>query len=93
MITSGSTSGMYISAENAKRPRKRPIRVSATAASVPRIVAAVAETSAMRRLVHAASSTALLLSNSRYQRVEKPPQTATERELLKEKMTRITIGR
>ena len=84
MITSGRTSGTYIIAEKAKRPRKRPIRVSATAASVPRMVAAVADTSAMRRLTQAASSTALSLNNSRYQRSDQPPQTATERELLNE---------
>jgi len=84
MITSGSTSGATIIAEKANRPRKRPMRVSATAASVPRIVAAVAERRAMRRLVHVASIIALSWSNSRYHRNVQPPQTLTERESLNE---------
>ena len=44
--------------ENSVRPRKRPARTSATAASVPSTVAAVADSAAMRRLVQAASSMA-----------------------------------
>ena len=66
------------------RPRKRPPRTSATAASVPSTVAAVADRNAIRRLVQAASSMALSLSSATYQRVDQPPQTVTSREALNE---------
>ena len=70
--------------ENSTRPRKRPNRTSAMAASVPRSVAAVADSKAMRSVIQADSSMARSLSNSAYQRVDHPPQTVTRREPLNE---------
>ena len=70
--------------ENTVRPRKRPARTSATAASVPSTVAAVADSAAMRRLVHAASSMARSCHSATYQRVDQPPHTVTSREALNE---------
>src|SRR5215470_15676499 len=79
--------------ENSVRPRKPSPRDSATAARVPSRVAIVAAVTATRRLIQAASIIALSLKNSRYQRGDQPPHTVTSRESLKEKITRITIGR
>ncbi|MFK4491871.1 hypothetical protein ABIA45_006949 [Bradyrhizobium sp. USDA 336] len=50
--------------ENRVRPRKRSPRDSATAASVPSSVAMVAEETATRRLIQAASIMARSLKNS-----------------------------
>ena len=69
---------------NAVRPVKRPARTSATAASVPSTVAAVADSAAMRRLFQAASSIAPSCSSSTYQRIDQPPHTVTSREALNE---------
>src|SRR6516165_4740945 len=79
--------------ENSVRPVKSAPRDSVTAASVPSSVARLAEATATRRLIQAASSMAWSLKNSEYQRSDQPPHTVTSREALKEKMTRITIGR
>ena len=66
------------------RPRKRPNRTNAMAASVPSTVATVADSKAMRSVTQADSSRALSLSNSAYHRVDQPPQTVTSREPLNE---------
>ena len=68
--------------ENRSLPRKRC--VSASAASVPSTVAAVAERNATRSETEAASSMALSLKRARYQRSDAPPQTVTRRESLNE---------
>jgi len=68
----------------AARPRKPPPRVNATAASVPSIVASVADAALTRSDIHAASSIAASLKNAVYQRVDQPPHTVTRREALKE---------
>ena len=70
--------------ENSVRPLKRSPRDSATAASVPSMVAAVADTTPTRKLIHAASSIARSLKNSVYQRVDQPPHTVTSRDALNE---------
>ena len=70
--------------ENSTRPRKRPNRTSATAASVPSTVATVAESNAMRSVTQAASSMALSFEQLAYQRVDQPPHTVTSREALNE---------
>jgi hypothetical protein len=70
--------------ENSVRPRKRSARDSATAASVPSKVAIVAEATATRKLIQAASSMARSLKNSPYQRSDQPPHTVTSREALNE---------
>jgi len=70
--------------ENSMRPLKRSPQVSATAASVPRMVAIVAETAATRRLIQAASIMARSWKNSWYQRKDQRPHTVTSRESLKE---------
>jgi hypothetical protein len=69
---------------NRVRPRKRPKRVSASAASVPNTVASVAETRPTRSVTQAALIRASLRSNTAYHWVENPPQTVTSREALKE---------
>src|SRR5258708_27835145 len=79
--------------ENSAGPLKRPARDSATAASVPSNVAIVAEAAATRKLIHAASTMARSLKNSKYQRSDQPPHTVTSREALNEYITRITIGK
>lgn len=84
MITSGITSGAYSIPENSVRPWKDPARVRATAASVPRMVAAVADIAATRRLIASADNMASSLKNSTYQRNDHPPQTVTSREALNE---------
>ena len=70
--------------ENSTRPRKRPNRTSATAASVPSTVATVAESTPMRSVTHAASCMARSLRSSTYQRIDQPPHTETSREALNE---------
>ena len=70
--------------EKSTRPRKRPNRTSAMAASVPSTVAALAESSAMRSVTQADSSMARSLMSSAYQRIDQPPHTVTSREALKE---------
>jgi len=55
VITSGMTRGANTSPENNVRPRKRPMRANTMAASVPRIVDIVAETSPTRSVTQAAS--------------------------------------
>ena len=70
--------------ENSVRPLNRSPRDSATAASVPSRVAAVADTAATRKLISAASSMARSLKNSPYQRSDQPPHTVTSREALNE---------
>jgi hypothetical protein len=70
--------------ENSMRPRKRPNRTNAMAASVPSTVAAVADSNAMRSVTQADSSMARSLSSSTYHRVDQPPHTVTSREPLNE---------
>ncbi len=70
--------------ENSVRPRKSAPRDSATAASVPSTVASVAEVTATRKLIQAASSMARSLKSSAYQRSDQPPHTVTSREALNE---------
>ena len=74
-ITSGITKGIDVKAVNSVRPRNRPSRVNAKAASVPTITAKLAERVATIKEFLAAAINASLLNNSPYQRVEKPPQT------------------
>ncbi len=60
------------------------MRTSTIAASVPRIVATVAETNATRNVTQAASISPWFWNSETYQRVENPPQTVTSRESLNE---------
>ena len=60
------------------------MRVMASAANVPKAVAKVALTKAMRRLSRAASMICSFSQSAPYQRSEKPVQTDTSRESLKE---------
>ena len=60
------------------------MRTSASAASVPRMVARHAVMNAMRMLTQAACRIAELSSSERYQRSDQPPQTATILESLNE---------
>ena len=57
---------------------------NAIAASVPKIVAAVAETSARRMLIKAESTSGASLMSSAYQRVDQPPHTVTSCDALNE---------
>ena len=66
------------------RVRKRPPRTKAMAPSVPRTVAAVADSAPIRRLIQAESSMPWSLTSAAYQRVDQPPQMPTSREALKE---------
>src|ERR1700745_807743 len=61
--------------ENSSRPRKRPNRTNAMAASVPSTVAAVADNSAMRSVTQADSSMARSAMSSAYHRVDQRPPT------------------
>ncbi len=70
--------------ENSVRPLKSAARDSATAASVPSSVASVAEDTATRKLIQAASNMARSLNSSVYQRSDQPPHTVTSREALNE---------
>src|SRR5215472_10298176 len=70
--------------ENSNRPRKRPSRTNAMAASVPITVAAVADNKAMRSVTQADSSIAWSARSSTYHRVDQPPHTVTSREALKD---------
>src|SRR5215204_2314455 len=63
------------------------------AASVPRIVAIVADARATLSVTHAASINGSLRKRAAYQRLEKPPHTVTKRDALKEYTTRMRIGR
>ncbi len=84
VMTSGMISGPVTRPENSSRPRNRRNRASAMPAMVPRIVAMVAETSAIFSERISAAQTCLLLNSETYQRVENPPQTVARREPLKE---------
>ena len=66
------------------RPGKRAKRTRATAASVPRITATVEALTATSSDSSAASSSWRLCHSWPYQVVEKPPQTLTSGEALKE---------
>jgi hypothetical protein len=77
-------SGAVTMPENIVRPRKRPKRASAIPAMAPRIVAKVAEKSAISRDSRKAETICRLENSASYQRKEKPPQTVTRREELKE---------
>ena len=92
VITSGMTSGAVTKPEKAVRPRKRRKRASAMPAMVPRMVAKVALTSAMRSESRAASMTWSFWNSLTYHWVEKPPQTVARRDLLKEKTIIERIG-
>ncbi len=92
VITSGMTSGADTVPAKAVRPRKRRKRTSATAASVPRTSAMVAESAAICRLSQAAPSICGSRNNSPYHLVEKPDQTVTSRDSLNEKITSDTMG-
>ena len=92
-MTSGITSGAVARPVRSGRPRKRPKRASARPASVPRIVAPVAFIAAILKDSQAASRICSLRNSSPYHFVEKPPQTVTSRDSLKEKTISRTIGR
>ena len=62
----------------------RVAAVSATLATLLGTLAPVADSAAMRRLVHAASSMALSCQSATYQRVDQPPQMVTSRDALNE---------
>ncbi len=92
-ITSGITSGVVVSTDSVVRPRKRPSRVRPRAAAVPITTASVADRKATIRLFFSADSSASFCSSAPYQRVEKPPQTVTSFEALKEYRISDRIGR
>src|SRR5215472_12306117 len=79
-------------AANSRRPRKRPNRTSATAASVPKSVAMKAEMKATRKLIDAAWRSAASCASTAYQRIDQPPQTATSRATLKADSLGISIA-
>ena len=60
---------------------------------MPSTVANVAEMTPTRAVTQAASMRPRLWNSETYHLVEKPPQTVTSLESLKEKMMRMTIGR
>ena len=64
------------------RPWKRPKRTSVIAASVPSMVATVAEMSATRSVTQAASRSAALWKSETYHLVENPPHTVTSLRLV-----------
>jgi hypothetical protein len=78
------TNGAETRPENMVRPRKRVKRASAKPAMVPRMVAKVALTAAMRRLKEAASMIWVFSKSLKYHSVEKPPQRVASRDLLNE---------
>ena len=84
VITSGMMSGAEIMPENRVRPLNRPSRASVSPASVPRMVANVADTTAMRSDRSAASITWSFCRSFPYHSVEKPPHTVASREALNE---------
>ena len=84
IMTSGMTSGAKSMPAISMRPRKRPNLCRAKAAIVPSRVDRTADTKATRRLTMALAMSASLARSEPYQRVEKPPQTVTNREALKE---------
>ena len=92
VMTSGMTSGAVTKPEKAVRPRKRRKRARAMPAMVPRMVAKVALTKAIRRERRAASMTWSFWNSRTYHCVEKPPQTVARRDLLKEKTIIERIG-
>ena len=83
-MTSGMTRGAEIKPLNSVRPLKLPKRTSASPARVPRMVAKQALTAAIFRLSDTASQTSSLSNKTPYHLVEKPPQTGTILDLLKE---------
>ncbi len=83
-ITSGITSGAELISDSRPRPGKRPKRASAKPAAVPMTTARVALPEAIRKLRQAAERICSLLNRRAYHSVEKPPQTVTRRDLLKE---------
>ena len=74
-------------------PGKRPTRVVAKAASVARTVAIPAATSASQSERTDTSITWLLLKAATYHFSENPPQADCDCDSLKEKITRMMIGR
>ena len=84
VITSGITIGAVTRPVNSVRPAKRPCRASASADTVPRPVASTADSAATRSDTQAAASNGASASSTPYHRVEKPPQTVTSAEALKE---------
>src|SRR3990167_7784043 len=93
VTTSGITSGAVINAPNRVLPRKGLKRVITMAAKVPSITAAVAEKKAIFRLIQAALSIESSLNNSTYHLKVKPDHVVARRDSLKEKTTRMRIGR
>ena len=84
VITSGITRGAVTMPENRSRPRNLGNRASASPAIVPRMVATVAEISAICTDRISAAPTCRLENNDTYHLVENPPQTVASREPLKE---------
>src|ERR1700716_2213602 len=87
VITSGITIGAVVIPDNKVRPRKGPNRASATPASVPRMTAPVAETSAIRIDSQAAPTICPFDNNSPYHLSVgewAASQTVTSLELLNE---------
>ena len=84
VMTSGMTRGAVTRPENSTRPRNRLKRASAIPAIVPRIVAKVADRSAIFSDRIAALMICVLLKSETYHLVEKPPQTVASRDALNE---------
>jgi len=83
-MTSGITSGAATMPAKSMRVRNRVKRTSVSAASVPRITDRVAVIAATRTDSQRAARMRSFCRSSTYHRVEKPPQTVTRRESLKE---------
>ena len=83
-MTSGMTSGAVIMAPNRVLPRKRRNLTSSIAAMVPMATADQAVWKATRRLIHTASISCRSANSSPYHFSEKPLQTVTSRDSLKE---------
>ena len=84
VMTSGMTRGAAIRPENRSLPENFPMCVKAKPAQVPKSVATVALTKAMRMLRSVASIICSLLKSSMYQRNENPFHTLIILESLKE---------
>ena len=84
VMISGMTSGAVTMPDSRILPRRRTSRCSASATMAPSAVAKVALRKAILRLSSAASSSFSSSSRLAYQRSEKPPQSVTSRESLKE---------
>lgn len=83
VMTSGMIKGAVTSPVNSIRPRNLPNRASVMPVIVPRMVAMVAETSAIFSDSINASITCRFDISETYHLVENPPQTVASREALK----------